>query len=659
MPSEEVLSLLSALPCTALLVDREGVIRWANARSRELLGYDPGELVGQAAEALIPPHLRGAHARLREAGCDRGPAPRHAERPHRTTLCARNGELVPVEIDFVPWPTPGGEFLLLLARRAATIFLELESIGRQRFQAHALTLAETLSGLARREEILDALAEGLRKAFDAESVTVWEADEEGEALVLRAAAWSGAPGIRPGYALPRDDPREPLARAAERGRGEVLRHIAAGVGVLGGALGLRSAILVPVGGEGGPRWVAAIGDGNDPERFTELDLMGAHLLVHLAAASLQRAELLEQTQRRLERLQTLREIDLAITSNLDPHFTIKVLLEETLDRLGADAAAVLLLEPESMTLRVAGARGFGAAVVGLRIPLNRSFARRVTRERRPLFLEIPSLPPEIPSPLIEAARGEGFRALHIAPMISKQRLLGVLEVFHREPPRPPEEWTDFMEALASQAAIAVENANLLSELQRTNFELRIAYEATLRSWGQLLELRDRETKGHTERVVELTVKLARELGVRGEELMYMRWGALLHDIGKLGIPDSIMLKPGALTGEEWEVMRKHPVYAYEVLSEIEFLRPALHIPYCHHERWDGTGYPRGLRGEEIPLAARIFAVVDAWDAMRSGRPYRGPLSREAAIGELERGAGTQFDPRVVKAFLALVDRGEV
>lgn len=642
-----------------LLVDREGVIRWANARSRDLLGYGPEELVGQAAEVLIPPHLRGAHARLRESACGRGPSPRHAERPRRTSLCARDGELVPVEVDFVPWPPPEGESLLLLARRAATIFLEPESMGRQRFQAHALTLAETLSGLARRKEILNALVEGLRRAFAAASVTIWEADEAGDALVLRAAAGIEDPGVRPGYALARDDLREPLVRVAERGRGEVLHHIATGSGILGRALGLRSAILVPVGGEGGPRLVAAIGDKDDPERFSELDQMGAHLLVHLAAASLQRAELLEQTQRRLERLQTLREIDLAITSNLDPHFTIKVLLEETLDRLGADAAAVLLLEPESMTLRVAGARGFGAAVAGLRIPLGRSFARRVARERRPLFLEIPSLPPEVSSPLIDAAREEGFRALHIAPMISKQRLLGVLEVFHRAPPRPPEEWTDFLEALASQAAIAVENANLLSELQRTNFELRIAYEATLRSWGQLLELRDRETRGHTERVVELTVKLARELGVRGEELMYLRWGALLHDIGKLGIPDSIMFKPGELTEEEWEVMRRHPVYAYEVLSEIEFLRPALQIPYCHHERWDGTGYPRGLSGEEIPLAARIFAVVDAWDAMMSERPYRGPLLREEAIRELERGAGTQFDPEVVKAFLALVDRGEV
>ena len=658
MLSEEVRSLLSALPYAALLVDREGVFRWANPQVRNLLGYGPEDLIGQTVEALIPQHLRGMHIRLRESICGRDLSFYNAERPRRTSLRAREGNLVPVEIDFIPWPDPEKGFVLMLARRAATIFLEPETMGRQRFQAHALTLAETIFGLKSKREILNALVEGLRRTFNAASVTIWKVNEEGKALILQAAA-PDALKIRPGHILTCDAPGEPLVRISKRGHGEVLHHVTAETNVLGRELGLRSAILVPLEDDGGQRLVAVIGDTNDPEKFSDLDLMGAHLLVHFATSSLQRAGLLEETQRRLERLQTLREIDLAITSNLDPHFTIKVLLEETMDRLGADAATVLLLEPESMTFRVAGARGFRGAVMGLRFPLYRSFARHVARERRPLFLEIHSLPPEASSSLIEIAHREGFRALHIAPMISKQRLLGVLEVFHRVLPRPPEEWTDFLEALASQAAIAVENANVFGELQRTNLELQIAYEATLRSWGHLLELRDRETKGHTERVAELTVKLARELGVQGEELRYMRWGALLHDIGKLGIPDSIMFKPDKLTQEEWAVMRRHPVYAYETLSQIEFLRPALAIPYSHHERWDGTGYPQGLRGEEIPLAARIFAVVDAWDAMTSDRPYRGSLPRDKALQEILDGAGTQFDPKVVRAFMALVERGEI
>lgn len=650
LPSDEALSLLAAFPYVVLLVDREGVIRWANARSRELLGYPPEELVGRPMEALIPPHLRELHARVGKPRC----VERISRHPHHISLYSRQGGLVPVEFDLVPWSPPEGEFVVVLVRRSTADLPDPDGLRRQRFPTHALELAEELSRLVGRDEILGALADGLRRASEADSVSIWEVDRTRNELLLRAAPGDEALGDLIGRTFPFDPSGDPIALAAERGRGEILRRVDAGAGVLGRVLGLRSAILIPL--EGDRPLVAVLGD---PGGLSEPELMGAQLLVHLASASLRRAGLLEQTQRRLERLRALREIDLAITSNLDPRFTIKVLLDETLARLGADAGAVLLLEPEDMSLRVAEARGLGPRASGLRIPLSHSLIQRVARKRRPISLDLSSLPPELPSELVAIAREEGFRFLHIAPMVSKQRLLGVLEVFHRESPHAPAEWTDFLEALASQAAIAVENANLFGELQRANLELRVAYEATLRSWGQLLELRDRETRGHTDRVAELTVKLARELGVEGEELMYVRWGALLHDIGKLGVPDSIMFKPGKLSEEEWEIMRRHPVYAYEALSGIEFLRPALHIPYCHHERWDGTGYPRGLRGEEIPLAARIFAVVDAWDAMRSERPYRGPLPQEEALREIGEGAGSQFDPRVVEAFLALVERGEV
>ena len=155
---------------------------------------------------------------------------------------------------------------------------------------------------------------------------------------------------------------------------------------------------------------------------------------------------------------------------------------------------------------------------------------------------------------------------------------------------------------------------MFEELNRSHLELTLAYDTTIEGWAQALELRDRETEGHTRRVADLTVKLAQALGVKSEDLIHIRRGALLHDIGKMGIPDRILLKPGPLTPEEWEIMKKHPVYAWELLSPIKYLRPALDIPYYHHERWDGTGYPRGLKGEEIPLSARIFAVVDVWDA---------------------------------------------
>ncbi|HET9913660.1 MAG TPA: HD-GYP domain-containing protein [Anaerolineales bacterium] len=178
-----------------------------------------------------------------------------------------------------------------------------------------------------------------------------------------------------------------------------------------------------------------------------------------------------------------------------------------------------------------------------------------------------------------------------------------------------------------------------------------AYDETIQGWANALEMRDSETMGHSQRIVELTLTLAKKLGVRDMDLMHIRRGALLHDIGKMGIPDAILHKPGMLTEEEWVVMRKHPVYARDYFSSVSYLTPALDIPYFHHERWDGTGYPQGLKGEEIPLAARIFAVVDVWDALTSDRPYRPAWSKEKTLGYIQEQAGRQFDPRIVEVFV--------
>jgi putative nucleotidyltransferase with HDIG domain len=236
-------------------------------------------------------------------------------------------------------------------------------------------------------------------------------------------------------------------------------------------------------------------------------------------------------------------------------------------------------------------------------------------------------------------------------LIAKGQVKGVLEIFHRAPLHPDEEWLEFLETLAGQAAVTIDNAELFTDLQRSNMELALAYDATIEGWSRALDLRDKETEGHTQRVTEMAERLARALGMSEEELVHMRRGALLHDIGKMGISDTILLKPGSLTDEEWETMRQHPEYAYNLLSPISYLRPALDIPYCHHEKWDGTGYPRGLKGEEIPLAARIFAVVDVWDALRSDRPYRKAWSEEKARAYIREQAGKYFDPRVVEVFL--------
>ncbi|MCI0474973.1 MAG: HD domain-containing protein [Anaerolineales bacterium] len=195
---------------------------------------------------------------------------------------------------------------------------------------------------------------------------------------------------------------------------------------------------------------------------------------------------------------------------------------------------------------------------------------------------------------------------------------------------------------------------MVANLYRSQNDLVAAYDTTLEGWSKALELRDREVMGHSQRVVDLTLRLAREMNITGAQVENLRRGALLHDIGKMAIPDEILFKPGPLTADEWKAMRQHPIYAIQLLQDIPYLAPALDIPANHHEWWDGSGYPRGLKGEEIPVAARIFAVADAWDSMLSDRYYRKAISTAAARQEIQQGSGTQFDPQIVNIFLRLV-----
>jgi putative two-component system response regulator len=195
--------------------------------------------------------------------------------------------------------------------------------------------------------------------------------------------------------------------------------------------------------------------------------------------------------------------------------------------------------------------------------------------------------------------------------------------------------------------------------QRAALELALAYDATLEGWARALELRDSETEGHSRRVAALTDQLALALGVPDEARVHIHRGALLHDIGKMAVPDGILLKPGSLNDEEWKILRQHPAHAVELLSPIEYLTPALDIPAYHHERWDGTGYPNGLAGDAIPLAARIFAVADVWDALVHSRPYREAWSVAEVTRHVESLAGSHLDPHIVEVFLKLVRAGKI
>ena len=358
-----------------------------------------------------------------------------------------------------------------------------------------------------------------------------------------------------------------------------------------------------------------------------------------------------QIRQQIQRLTALSKIDQAIISSFDLGVTLEVVLSQVISQLQVDAADVLILDPDAQSLEYAAGQGFRTAVIES-TPL-RLAESQAARERRSIHVQNLANKPDSRL-LSEQGATEGFACYFGLPLIVKGKVKGLLEVFHRAELQPYPEWIDFLRTLAGQAAIAIENVQLFENLERSNRELVQAYDATIEGWSRALDLRDKETEGHTQRVTEMTLDLARVFGLPEEELLYIRWGALLHDIGKMAIPDNILLKPSELTQEEWQIMRQHPEFAYSMLSPITYLHRALDIPYYHHEKWDGTGYPRGLKGQGIPLVARLFAVVDVWDALRSDRPYRKAWTREKTLEHIRSLSGIAFDPKVVEYFLDLV-----
>ena len=353
----------------------------------------------------------------------------------------------------------------------------------------------------------------------------------------------------------------------------------------------------------------------------------------------------------LERLSALRAIDKAIISGAELNATLYILLESLTRLLEAEAAAILLFNAKANELELKASLGFyGEYPNKTPISIGEGMVGQAARELQTIYYpNIGSLDSHIPLVI----QGDGVIDYYAVPLFANGKLRGVLEVFDRSP-HPDSDWKNYLETLAGQAAIAIAQSTLLEDLKRANMEMSEAYEETLRSWSRALNLRDKDTDDHTQRVVELSLRLAQRMGIHGERLIQFQRGAILHDIGKMAIPDEILLKSGSLTEEEWQVMRKHPVYAHMLISPIRYLEDALPIPYYHHERWDGSGYPLRLRGTEIPTEARIFAIVDVWDALRSNRPYRKAMTDEDAMQYILEQSGKQFDPDVVRVFLAMI-----
>jgi HD-GYP domain-containing protein (c-di-GMP phosphodiesterase class II) len=574
-----------------------------------------------------------------------------------------------MRIRYTVWSGVGIAFLILYG----TLFLIIRDASQELIQRNKENqillvnerrereLSERLERLSRAlSEILD-----LRKLLDLicrESVDVFKTNSaflwllEGGELVGFSAYGSGADQFI-GMRVPIYDPHLLGARVARERKPILINDAPNSTGVdqtMTKLFDIKSMMGIPLIKGAHVLGSLMIMDSENPQRFNLQDLKMASIFGGHAALAIDNAQLYEKAQLHLKHEKALREIDLAITSNLELGAILQVVLYQTRARLHIDASAILLLNPDTQTLEYTSGQGFRTEIIKkTHVQLGEGRAGQAVQEQR-IFgrAEIES-PAEIPD-RAELITAENFQAYFIAPLIVKDKLLGALEIYHRAPLIMKTEWLKFLETLAGQTAIAIDNATLFADLQRSNLDLTLAYDTTLEGWSTALDLRDKETEGHTKRVTEMTIRLAEGMGVSSQELIQIRRGALLHDIGKMGVPDRILLKPDKLTDDEWEVMQMHPIYAYQMLKPITYLGPALDIPYCHHEKWGGTGYPRGLKGEEIPLGARIFCIVDVYDALTSNRPYRAAWPKDKAITHIHELSGTHFEPRVVDAFLKMI-----
>ena len=362
----------------------------------------------------------------------------------------------------------------------------------------------------------------------------------------------------------------------------------------------------------------------------------------------------DQLKLKQSQLRALMSVGQVINSSLGLRRVLEEVMDSLISLMHAERGFLMLRESNGeMAVQIAR----GIAHINLdeeAFKVSKTIVRRVVESGAPVLTTNAQADPRFDAQMSVAAYQ--LRSILCVPLKLKKDLIGVLYVDNRAHAGIfKDNDLELISAFADQAAVAIDSARLFEDLQESHRELEKAYQATLEGWVRALDLRDKETEGHTQRVTILTQRLARSMGVEGQALIHITRGALLHDIGKMAIPDGILLKPGELTEDERLLIQRHPVYAYEMLSPIAFLVPAIDIPYCHHEKWDGSGYPRGIRGKEIPFAARIFPVIDVWDALTSNRPYRRAMPQYEVRARIKAESGKHFDPVVVDAFMEMKD----
>jgi len=628
------------------------IVAW-NSGAERLYGYAADDVIGRSVALLAPTERSSEIPKVLERL-------RRGERvvDHETSRVRKDGTIVPVSLRVAPiTDTAGAVIGVSTTARDVTARHAAEDEIRRR-AAHFEVLNEIITAAASAADLrtflgtlLDRLLATLGGAcggawlgqhWDSGVHVTRHISPEASAEIASAVRAAGLDLTRVLAVQDWDTLAGPVA--------DVVRPVLRRAGVDG------ASITGPFLAHGQPIGGFAIATSR-PRRWLPEEIKLADALSREMGAVAERLRLMDEGRARVAQLQALREIDIAITTSLDLLVPLGVVLDKIMALLETDAADVLVLNADSGQFHCRCGRGFRAAAPGRPpVPLGEGHVARAARERRPV--SVPNLSAD-PGHLraIHGFAHEGFVAYRAVPLIARGQVVGALETFHRRSCSPDPGWSYFLQALADQAAIAVDNAALFQGLQQANSDLVLAYDRTIEGWSRALDLRDEGTEGHTQRVTELTLRLARAMGVRDGDLVHVRRGALLHDIGKMAIPDQILLKQGPLTDAEWNVMKHHPVYARDLISAIEYLRPAVDIPYCHHERWDGAGYPRGLAGHSIPLAPRIFAVADVWDALTSDRPYRPAWVPTRAREYIHEQTRSQFDPEVVQTCLQALSEG--
>ncbi len=636
--SEEHYRQLVNLSPDSIVVYSRGRIVFANLTTVQMTGAKSEEdLIGRSVLDFIHPDFRATiQNRLDEVQLTAGPIPFVEE-----TFLRLDGSTIDVEVAIVPYSSEGEENILIVARN-------ITERKRHELEREAIiTVSTALRQATTRTDILNMILDQLIDLFRADGTVLVLPDLQSGGFIDemgRGAVGERMVGLNipPGIGVSSWVIENKKAYLNNHADHDPLFYRP---DLLGDSHCLAAVPLIAHEQAIGALWIARQID------ITQQELRLLNAIADIAANAIHRIMLHEQTVQQLHHLLALHQIDLAISANFDLNITLKILLKNVKHELEVDAASILLMDPVTHTLDYAAGTGFRTRnIEGSHVKLGHGYAGRAAQERRTISGPDLNREPETFSRLSLLA-DEGFVSHYATPLVVKGQVKGVLETFHRKSVESKQEWIDYFETLATQAAIAIESAFLFENLQRSNMELVLAYDATIEGWSRALDLRDRETEGHTQRVAERMLNLAEKMGMSDAEKTDLRRGALLHDIGKMGVPDSILLKPGTLSESEREVMRQHPFYAFQMLSPILYLKRALEIPYCHHEKWDGSGYPRGLRGEEIPLFARMFAVVDVFDALTSDRPYRAAWTHEKAYRYIQREAGRHFDPQIVKIFL--------